>query len=274
MAVCLRPVCRRLVRAAVAVAGVCIGGVAAEAGEVLVSPTEVIINPRNPTELLNLTNQGGDTLRYEINTFVWQQTADGGIVLNKTEDVVVFPLLLTLGPHETKRLRFGLQSPPGDVEKSYRVILQELPSETAGNAVSIRLVAKISLPIFVTPASAHPDPRIGSISAAGNAVSFSVLNPGTAHFMVRRLRAIATDAAGRGVFDVTTQGWYVLAGGQRDYRLTLAEADCRRVAHLVIEAETDVTPARAEAAVSCSGAGAGARTEFVRSAGAAQSGTP
>ncbi len=253
----------------------CAVALPARAGEVQVSPTEVAITPGKPTELLSLINEGDDTLRYELSTFAWRQSADGGMVLERTEDVVAFPLLMTLGPRETKRIRVGVQVPFDKSEKTYRLILQELPNETvASSAMSIRFLAKISLPIFVAPRDARPDPRIGPPSLAGNVVSFAILNNGTAHLMVRRLRAVGVDSAGKSVFDLAVPGWYVLAGGTRDYRLALAEADCRRASRIVLEAETDPAPVRAEFPLACSPGGSAARTEFLKSPGAAQSGTP
>ncbi len=245
------------------------------AGEVQISPTEVAISPSAPTELLSLTNQGDDTLRYELTTFAWAQTANGGMVLTKTEDIIAFPSLITLGPRQTKRIRFGAQVTFGDVEKTYRAILQELPSDKqAGGTPSIKFVARVSLPIFMRSAAARPEPHVGPPSLTGNVVSFPVLNSGTAHFMLRTIRAVGLDSGGRNVFEVSTQGWYVLAAGRRDYRLSLSEADCRRLGRLVLEAEIDAAPTRAEFPLTCASSGSAGKTEFLKSPEATQSGTP
>ena len=49
----------------------------------------------------------------------------------------------------------------------------------------------------------------------------------------------ASDATGKPVFEKSWSGWYLLAGGQRDYTLQVPDADCKRATSFRAEALGD-----------------------------------
>ena len=90
----------------------------------------------------------------------WSQ--DGGAdELVETQELLAVPPLVTIPPGERQIVRIGhLATPSPDLEKSFRVIVTELPPNAgggSGSALSMRL--RLSIPVFVAPGygTAAPD---------------------------------------------------------------------------------------------------------------------
>jgi fimbrial chaperone protein len=240
----------------------------AAAVPVAVSPTLVTITPTQPSQLLSLTNDGDTAARFQLNLFAWEERPSGETVLTPSDELLVFPPLLVMAPHETKRVRVGAPaSAAGWAEKSYRLIIQELPEAPSGApGVQIQVLTKLSLPVFLQGGAVQAAPRLADLTFDGKIASFAVDNPGTGHLLLQRV-SVAGRSNGREVFTAAAIGWYILAGGQRRYAVEIAAADCRAGKELVIEAETaeqtirsTLTIPPAGAATGCLG---GAATRFL-----------
>ncbi len=177
---------------------------------------------------VSLTNRATDPVRLEIKVFRWAQLLDGRMQLDPTDDVIVFPQLITIPANDTRRLRVSLTVPPGEVEKTYRIQVTEIPAfsgTTKAPAGSITMLSQLKLPIFYAP---HRAQVAGTVQQAGvrhRALTFSVVNTGTVHFQTKHLTVTAFGSNGRVISSTTLDGWYVLPGSQRDYRLPLSNCD-------------------------------------------------
>lgn len=232
---------------------------------VSVTPTRVTLSKAKPTELLSLTNQGDDEARFQVSVFGWSESGTGEQQLTPTNDVVAFPPLLTIAPHQSRNLRIGVVTPPGAAEKSYRVIVQELPhAPKPGVAVQIQVLTKLSLPVFLAPSgAARIEAKIEQPSLAQSVLSFTVANEGTAHTQIEKLHAAGAGPSGK-TFDVTAPGWYLLAGEHRIYQVEIAARDCRETRKIALEAVTSEKTLTAQFAVppdACAGASP-AKTTF------------
>jgi fimbrial chaperone protein len=229
-----------------------------------VTPTGITLSAAHPTDLLNLTNQSQDQARYQVSVFAWKESPAGETQLDPTEEIVAFPPLLTIGANQSRNIRIGFSLRPGAEERTYRVIVQELPeAPKPGAPVQIKVLTKLSIPVFVAPAAPRVDARIEAPALAQGVLSFAVANTGTAHLQFSNIKVAAKGAQGQS-FDVATPGWYVLPGGRRLYRVNIASADCRGPQQFTIEAESDaktVTADFAAPAEGCTGARA-AKTGF------------
>jgi len=102
---------------AIALLGAALALPADAAAPVAVSPTSVTISAAKQTDLVNLTNQGDDPVRFQLKVEAWEQLPDGEAVLTASEDVLVFPPLLSLAPQETKKVRSAPRSRRGRSRK-------------------------------------------------------------------------------------------------------------------------------------------------------------
>ncbi len=244
--------------AAVSVAAVPLSS--AWAGPVSVTPTSITLLPGRATDLISLFNEGDTGARFEVTLAAWTESADGKTKLAPTQDLIAFPPLLEIAPHQTRNVRVGVTGAFAASERSYRLVVQELPSAVPSSAqVQIQVLTKISLPVFVTPEGTKAEARIEAPRLDQGMLTFTVFNPGTAHFVLHRI-----EVAGAGnTFQVGEAGWYVLAGARREYRVMLARTDCQKTNSITISADGGGPKAEAVLPITAAGCGRGAATRFV-----------
>jgi len=126
------------------------------------------------------------------------------------------PPLFRLEPHASQAVRIVAKVPPGLVERSYRLIVDQLPLATAPG--QLQLPVRMVLPVFVEPAAgvsrtpalewhAHQD-------ATTNRVTIIVQNRGAVH--VRLVELTAQNGTKSTVIAPGLAG-YALAGQAREW---------------------------------------------------------
>jgi fimbrial chaperone protein len=208
-----------------------------------VSPVQVSLSPAAPTALLTVGNDSDETLRFQVSAFSWDQDATGRMQLTPTRDVVFFPMMLTLGPGEARKIRVGSTLPAGAVERTFRLFVEELPQAAVARPDSegaqIRVLTKLGIPLFIQPSRPKPEASIEIRGVSGDRLRFVVRNTGNAHFLLQDLRIRGMASAGQLVLDRKAEGWYVLAGGEREYEQPLSANECADLRSVAIEGATD-----------------------------------
>jgi fimbrial chaperone protein len=233
----------------------------AEAASFQVDPSTFVLSATATNGLLAVRNLADETVRVQVSAFVWNQTPGGDVDLAPTHDLVFFPSILTIAPHDARNVRISTASDgvfaSTTVEKTYRLIVEELaPTVKVSSPTSaVRVLIRMSVPVFLQPAVLRPVPRIERISLQGNHATFVVSNPGTAHFITKKVRLSVTAKDGRTLFDSTVGGWYVLAQSLRNYDIALPPAACATGTSVAIELETDQGNAAEHVNASCANAG-------------------
>lgn len=194
---------------------------------------------------VTLTNVADAPVRFEVQGFRWDQGTDGQLQLLPTSDLVVFPQLLTLAAHETRRIRVAVTVPPGELEKTYRVQVSEIPQFVAPSqqppGASISLRSQLRLPIFLAPVATRIAGGIGNVNVRHGSLTFSIVNSGTVHFVTKNLSVRGHGAADVLKFTKNLDGWYVLAGGHRDYSVALPHCEQLRAVTIEADAGTHVS---------------------------------
>jgi len=212
----------------------------AHASGLTVSPVSVDLGGKVTAMIVNLTNSADETKRYQLEMMSWGESATGQMQLSPTHDVVFFPQLLTLKAGEHRSIRVGITQPAGDVERTYRLFIQELPGmKQPGAQQKVQVLTRVGIPIFVVPQVAASKVEMSPLSVAGGRVTFDLTNRGNAHTRPAKIVFTASDATGKPVFEKSWSGWYLLAGGQRDYTLQVPDADCKRATSFRAEALGD-----------------------------------
>jgi fimbrial chaperone protein len=218
----------------------------AAASSFSVKPIQVYLTADTSTALLGITNESATVLRFQARMFAWAQSLKGDIQLAPTEDLVLFPTLLEVPPGQQRNVRIGARVPSGDVEKVYRVLITELPpevtSESEGNV--LKMLTEMSIPVFRSPVKKREGGEVVAAKLDHGKLYFAVHNTGNAHFVLNHVRVEGKDAAGKVAFRKQTEGWYVLANGQREYELPIPQKSCTKLKTLVIEATTTVNSFR------------------------------
>jgi fimbrial chaperone protein len=213
-----------------------------------ITPVSVLLSRRVPTALLTLKNESDRTLRFQADVFSWDQDPQGRMQLTPTRDIVFFPTVLSVEPGEERRVRIGTTAAFGSLEKAYRIFFEELPelekaaSSTRGSELQIR--TRMGIPIFLQPKEPEKGSRVDAVTARAGILRFSVRNTGNVHVNLRAIRVKGLGLMGDEQFEGESDGWYLLAGGSRDYEIEIPERQCRAIARYVIEAQVDENAVR------------------------------
>ena len=208
----------------------------ASASSFNVNPTQVFLTAKDASALITVRNESEETLRFQLTAFAWDQSASGELMLAPTQDIVFYPALITLAPKEERKVRVGRTTATGDKEKTYRIFVEEMPplEETGANGAAGRMLTKMGIPIFVRPGKETATATISGLERKGDVVKFSLSNGGTVHFVPQQI-TLKGMAGSNTVFEQKLDGWYVLAGGHRDFQAAIPKDTCAKVTSLLVE---------------------------------------
>jgi fimbrial chaperone protein len=216
------------------------------AGRFSVAPIRVDFGTSQRIGAVTVTSEDDHPLVFKNSPSIWTQNADGGDVYTPTSDLVVTPPLLRVEAGEPRIVRIGTLREPGDVERSYRVFLEEqAPANPEGGGATIAVVIKFGVPVFVAPRSERVAGSAEVVERSRGKLTLQVKNTGNVHFNVE-----AMTANGFALKDVST--WYLLPGTTRRYELAIpAEACTGPALDLRIQATRTVLTASAAASGVC-----------------------
>lgn len=155
------------------------------AGSFQVSPVRVELSSQRSTEALSVRNSGSEAVVIQLKTVEWAQ--DGGRdVYHPSDDLVVTPPIFIVQPGATQIIRVGLLRGVDETrELSYRLFLQEVPSNRGPDAKGLQMLLRIGLPVFVMPrAKVAPVLKWHLERADTNQLKVVLHNEGNAHIQV------------------------------------------------------------------------------------------
>lgn len=122
-----------------------------------VSPVLIDMPAERGVASFRLTNARTREVAFEIEVFAWSQE-NGESVLVPSSDIVVAPSVFLVAPEREQIVRLGVapNARGGAVERSYRILLRELPSHT-DTQQGLRVQVEMSMPVFVRPRDAAPE---------------------------------------------------------------------------------------------------------------------
>jgi fimbrial chaperone protein len=190
--------------------------------------------------LVTVRNGSEVTLRFQVSVFAWDQNAQGEMALVATRDIVFFPPLFSLKPGEERNLRVGTATPVGTTEKTYRLFIEELPSQEGGSGTpgQVAIRTRLGIPIFLRPPKEATAGRVEQVGVREGRLAFAVRNTGNVHFLTQAIRMTGYGAGGETVLEGKLDGWYVLAGGTRLHDVELPADKCPLLKTISIEVQT------------------------------------
>jgi len=216
------------------------------AGRFSVAPIRIDFGASLRIGAVTVTSEDDHPLVFKNSPSLWTQNADGGDVYTPTSDLVVTPPLLRVETGEPRIVRIGTVREPGDVERSYRVFLEEqAPANPEAGGATIAVVIKFGVPVFVAPRSERIAGVAEIVERKPGRVTLQIKNSGNVHFNVETITA-----NGVAVKDVSS--WYLLPGATRRYDLAIPPDACTGTAvDLRIKATRTVLAASAAASDVC-----------------------
>ncbi|HEY9091593.1 molecular chaperone [Parasphingorhabdus sp.] len=151
-----------------------------------VSPVTVTLTAKETADGLTLSNVGNSTVHAQVRVYHWRQGPDGDI-LDPSTGLVISPPMVVLEPGGEQLVRVIRTQPApaeGQPEDSYRVVIDELPV-ARDDKEGIDFVLRYSLPIFIQPAGAEPEPSLTwSLSEVNGKIGIGVSNSGLKHAQI------------------------------------------------------------------------------------------
>jgi fimbrial chaperone protein len=188
-----------------------------QAASLEINPILVSLTDGETATTIEVTNHGGAPSAIQARIYRWTQAGDED-ALTPTHDIIVSPPIFTMldGGSQTLRLllRGGIAT---GGERTYRLLLDEVPPANAQNRQQVAFALRLSLPVFVGNA---PSGRLRlqwrAERAAAGQIVLTASNPGPDYDRVRALEVTLSDgnhpkAIARG------SNSYVLPGAERHW---------------------------------------------------------
>jgi fimbrial chaperone protein len=198
-----------------AVTGVCLAiaanGITADgavAGEIKVSTVRIDLSDKQSSSSLTVTNSNAQKSIVQLRAMLWSQK-DGHDATEPTDDLIVNPPIAEIEPSAKQLVRIGYRGKlQANAERSYRLVVEEVPPKDRERKQVIETYLKISVPIFIAPLG-KPEGRLSAMLSRNSVGNVILRNDGTVH-----IRLVAYGVMGHGTALATPhQGlFYVLPG--------------------------------------------------------------
>jgi fimbrial chaperone protein len=211
---------------------------AAFAGSLSVSPIRVEIAPGQRSVTLIVRNDGDQTTLVQTQLVAWSQ-ADNEDRLEPTTDLLASPPIFELVPGGVQTVRLALRRPAdADRERSYRIVVSEVPGPPQPGFTGATFALKLSLPVFVDAATTKAVAQLvwsGAIDADGR-LALTATNTGSKHVQVRTVDVMHD---GRGADGRHAGLWYILPGQRRSVMVAPLPGRAIATDRVRIHADTD-----------------------------------
>lgn len=160
----------------------------ASAAGLQVAPISLTLEAGRGADGLWLSNTGDAPLNAQVRVFHWTQ-AEGEDRLEASRGLVVSPPMLKLEPGGRQLVRvIRTGAPPGRNEDAFRLLVDEVPDESALKA-GLNFLVRHSVPVFVAPAGDGKTATQLSWSLRGDAAGprLEVANAGSMHAQLASL---------------------------------------------------------------------------------------
>jgi len=208
---------------------------AARAGDFGVTPIRLDFDATTKTGAITVSNDGDASLSFQMKLFEWSQDAEGKDRYADSDALIFFPRIMTVAAKEKGLIRVGTKSPLSASERSYRLFIEELPdAKSEGRGAQVEVKLRFGVPLFVAPAQPLLSGAIEAVNLDKGELSLRVKNTGNRHFRFEKLLVKAGDTVLGEI-----QGWYLLPGMVRDYKIPLKAEACAKAGALDISLKAE-----------------------------------
>ena len=170
-----------------------LAGSPAFAAGLQVTPISLDIPAQEQSQAMFLSNSGRTTLRAQVRVQAWTQSG-GTEKLEATREIVASPPIVEIAPGARQMVRIvRLQPAPAAQEKTYRLIIDELPGTDGAQppaAAGLQFLLRYSVPVFVLPSAAAGSAALAPASAANGAMPLADVTR-----LAASVKASGTDAS-------------------------------------------------------------------------------
>jgi fimbrial chaperone protein len=153
-----------------------------------ISPVQLILENEDRIGSFNLTNNVSSPRTLQVTAYSWTQVNNKDIT-SKTDAIIINPPIFTLSSGETQLVRYALRKveTERDQEKTYRILITEVPNNTKSTGVQVNL--ELSLPLFIKPNKVEDKPLACTYTKAlPNILKLNCINNSNSHVLVHGVK--------------------------------------------------------------------------------------
>lgn len=195
---------------------------AASAAGLQISPISLELAADKKSDGVWLRNTGTEVVHAQVRVYRWSQ-AEGDDVLAPDTGMVASPPMVQIAPGQqqlVRLVRVGAMAAPAANERTYRLLIDELPIKKPGAKVGLDFVFRYSIPVFVAGTAPAKPVLDWSIQQVGKHVWLHVKNSGTTHAQLANIEFVP--AKGKPAMVAEGLAGYVLSGQYRRLQLSAA----------------------------------------------------
>ena len=217
------------------------------AAEFQVQPTTMDLGAKVKSGVFSVVNNGNDKIDFQVSVKEWNQDEKGKDVLVDTKEIVFFPKVMSVEANSQRAIRIGLKTPSSAKEKTYRLFVQEIPTQKKTQDVDVKknikagvtIAFQFSMPIFVKPLKPQEASIFDKIEMSNGTVKAVVKNTGNVHVKLRAVKFTGKAADGKELYSKEIAGWYILNGMSFPYEATIPKEVCGQLATIEVNAQTE-----------------------------------
>jgi len=218
----------------------------ATAASISTYPMRIELEEGNKIASLTVFNSGDKSVNIQVRAVKWwQDKKNGNEQTEDTKELIYFPRIFSIPARGQQVVRVGYKGKVGAREKSFRLLVRELPVDKPGQ-FGARFAVEISSPAFIYPKGAiqPTKPELKGIEVLDGVLVARIENHGSRYYSMQTLK-ISGSKAGANVFSKKITGWYVLAGISKPFALRVSHNDCMQVdqIHLIAHTKSDQSEA-------------------------------
>ncbi|RDI97148.1 molecular chaperone [Dyella solisilvae] len=205
----------------------------AHAASLQVTPVIVQFQPSEQARSITLLNTGKEPLQAQVRVQRWTQE-QGQDRLTPADDVVASPAIVRVAPGDRQIVRVVRRQPAAPAqEQSFRLLVDELPSQAKPEHSGLTLLLRYSIPVFIVPAGVVARAPAGAaptetnldavharlVAGAPGTSNLLMRNDGPTHIRVSHLGLTSANGQGRVLNDGLVG--YVLPGNQMTWSVNV-----------------------------------------------------
>ena len=147
-----------------------------------VKPTTIVLPAGQNAAVITITNESSTPVNAQVRVLAWDQAQDKD-QLTDTDKLVASPPAATFAPGQTQSIRVvRMDKSVATHEEAYRVLVDEIPAQTAAPQVGVQVRMRYSLPVFVQPRAEAKQGNVEiNAQMQGNNLVLTAQNHGAAH---------------------------------------------------------------------------------------------
>jgi fimbrial chaperone protein len=182
------------------------------AGSLEVAPTTIDVKPGARSASLYLTNNGTQPIMAQVQGYGWSQD-EAGEHLDPSDALAISPPMTKLLPNQRQIVRLAVKPGDANAERSFRLIVSELPDPSVPQDASVHVLLQFRLPVFAAVAGEADADLAWTIAADATGLTLHVHNGGARH--AKLIAPVLVREDGRRVAFDNSGLVYVLPGASR-----------------------------------------------------------